>query len=285
MLSAPEIRKLAGGSGDEYLFDFSVIDSETYQPLLIALQHFAPKNIVDLGFSCDQMAEELITGEFSETVMQSAAKNRTNYVRNMIELLSHILKKSTVLESLELSNIELKKDQLSKLCDAIEKCTRLKKITINRVLIGDDGLMCILNSLNPSTIKRIRVTECGLTKNSTQVILDFIKSKKENEGIKEFEVAPGDLPKADIDAIAKQLGSKKIKIKTPQKKSLEQLQKENEELKEELERLKSQVSAVKYNDRVYVIGKGASQFVRFLGSVESRIRDLEEQRSSMETFL
>ena len=92
MLSAAEVRKLAEGTGDEYFFDFSVINGEFYQQLLVTLQHFGVRNIGHIGFSCDRLASELRSGQgkLSTTVMESIAKKRTHYVVNIIELLCHL---------------------------------------------------------------------------------------------------------------------------------------------------------------------------------------------------
>ena len=285
MISAVEVRKLAQGSGDEYFFDFSTISAQCYQTLLVTLQHFGVRNITAIGFNCDRMAEEMRRGsKLSTTVLDSIAKHRTHYIRNIVELLSHLLRKSTALETVVLSNVEMKMDQFTKLCSAFSKCGQLKKVVLNRVFVGDDGLRVLLNALNPNTITSLTVKECGLSHASMQVIKSFLQGRTSSTGISQFVVSPKEFQSSDLDIIDGLLNKSQQSAPRVMKRSLEELRRENAELKAELVRLRESVCAVKYNDRVFIIGKDADEFVKFLGEVGDRITQLEQQKASMESF-
>ena len=285
MISAAELRKLAQGSGDEYLFDFSIINAQVYQSLFMTLQHFGVRNIASLGFSCDRLAEETRRGaKLSTVVIDSIAKHRTHYVQNIVELLSHLLRKSVSLDTVILSNIDLKTEMLSRLCNSFPKCGQLKKVTFNHIMFGDEGLRVVLAGLASSNVTSVTIKNCGLSHASIDAIKTFISGSR---SLREFIVSPREFPPGDldeIDAALSKCSSPILEAQTYKRKTVEELRRENAELKAELARLRNSVCAVKYNDRVFVIGKDADKFVQFMGEVGDRISQLEQQKSAMESF-
>jgi hypothetical protein len=280
MLQDGEIRQLAEGSGGTFIFDVSTINARFYEPLLRSLQRFAPAKIEQIAFTRDRLAQERVGAEagtpMSTTVLESIARNRANYVRNIVELLAHVIPKSVILWSVSLSNIELTQEQLLKLCQAFAKSRVLKKVSFHRVPIGDSGLNILLSHLND--VRSISLTLCALTRESTHAILAFVDNKRET--IATFQVSPAEFPPGDITRINDALsGSGQGR---GQKRSLTMLRRENEELKAELARLRQSVNAVLLRDNVFVVGKGAEEFVRFLREIGGRLQDMENRRAQME---
>jgi hypothetical protein len=282
MLQDCEIRQLAEGSGGTFIFDVSIIDARFYEPLLRSLQRFAVTRIEQIAFTRDRLAEERVNAEagaqMSTTVLQSIARNRTNYVPNIVELLAYVIPKSAILRSVSLSNIELTQEQLVKLSQAFAKSQVLKTVSFHQVPMGDRGLSILLNHLKG--IRSISLMFCALTRESTDVILRFIDARRET--IAKFEVSPTEIPPGDITRINEALSGP-----APgrgQRKSLETLRTENEELKAELSRLRQSVNAVPLYENVLVVGKGAEEFVKFLRGIDARLLDLENGRAQMEHF-
>jgi hypothetical protein len=56
---------------------------------------------------------------------------------------------------------------------------------------------------------------------------------------------------------------------------LANLERENQELKIALDRLRQSVSAIEFKKGVFIVGKGASEFMEFLAEIEKKIQQLE----------
>ena len=59
---------------------------------------------------------------------------------------------------------------------------------------------------------------------------------------------------------------------------------ENAQLRKELSELRSSLNAVKYNDTVFVVGKGAEEFVNYISDIEAKIKNLEDQKAANGSF-
>ncbi|KAK8881501.1 hypothetical protein M9Y10_004237 [Tritrichomonas musculus] len=59
---------------------------------------------------------------------------------------------------------------------------------------------------------------------------------------------------------------------------------ENAQLRKELAELRSSLNAVKYNDNVFIVGKGAEEFVNYISDIEAKIKNFEDQKSKNGSF-
>lgn len=309
MLSDDIVRQLANGEGGIYHFDLSVIANEFYEPLLRTLQHFAQKKVDSLGFTCDELqrAEQraLAGHQMPVNVLNSIAKTKSHYIRNVVELVVHVLPRSTRIREITLSNLSIRKDQWLRIATAMGRSTSLHNINLTRIQIGNDGLQALLTSLDPNQIETISISYCGLSDASLVDIIAFIEKKNDDiakgGGIRVFSVSKTEFNDDSRRQISEALGTyvatpkkpspKKIaeKQKRSQQKAfqrdkeieeLKQLEQENLNLKQELLDLRQSVDAVQYNDDVFIVGKNAEHFIQFITEVESKIKALEAQKEA-----
>lgn len=205
MLSEQEIRALSGGTGNTFLFDLSVISSDQYESLFRTLEHFAKKQIAKLGFSCDELfrAEQKALGgrPIPLHILNSIAKTRSNYTRNIVELLSFILPRSTRLLEVKLSYLSIRKEHLIRLINAFGQSTTLENISFSKVLLGDALLDLLLQTLDPNQIKSITIQYCGITRKSMPKIIEFIQRKdpklSTNGGLVNFTISQTEITAED----------------------------------------------------------------------------------------
>lgn len=214
MLSEEEIRQLANGTGSIYHFDFSKISGDKYKPLLCTLQHFAKKKVESIGFSCDELfkaQQRSLSGhQMPIYVLNSIAKTQSHYVRNIIELLCLVLPRSNRLKEIVLSNLNIKKESLSRLIEAMSHSPSLENINLSKMPIGDDVFNLMLQKLDPNQIKCIMATHCGITRNCVDSIISFIGRKDQqitkNGGISQITLSKTEIPNEDQRRIQEALG-------------------------------------------------------------------------------
>jgi hypothetical protein len=295
MLSEDTIRELSHGSGSDYYFDFSQIHSDYYEPLFRTLQRFAITRIDSLGFSCDELARQesraVKENLLSEGVLTSIAKTKIHYSRNMIELLCYIAPKSSRLNSIQFSNLTIRREHLERLSVALARSTSLKSLRFSHCALGDSGVHALLLGLNPNKIESISIVRCGITGVSTDDILEFIARRTTlGVGLHSFEVSPSEIPDADRRKITAAVSgrSEVTPPATPQRApipeeepidfeaadrraNIDRLKHENRSLQMQIDALREMVNAVKYNESVYVVGPGAPEFVMYLNQLEQRL--------------
>ena len=300
MLSEGVLRQLSRNSNGNFTFDFSTISADQYEPLFRTLQRFCLKNVDSLGFSCDELAKyqgrPLEGNTLPPYVQSSIAKKKTHYVRNMVELLCYVVQKSTRLTEVQFSNLTLRMEHLQRLSTAFGKSKSLKAIVFSRVDMGDEGIRALLTGLDPNTLESITIVKCGITGACTEDILQFIARRREvGVGLNTFEVSQSEIVDADRRRIQAALtgiplspstrGASFVSesdsdgsFVTDRKERITQLREENRSLKEQIRALKEMVNAVKFGDSVFVVGKGAPEFVMYLNDVEQRLVALDQTR-------
>jgi hypothetical protein len=80
---------------------------------------------------------------------------------------------------------------------------------------------------------------------------------------------------AITDALGPSRGRELRHLRCREIAELANLKRENRELKIALDRLRQSVSTIKCKDGVFIVGKGASEFVEFLAEIEKKIRQFE----------
>ena len=303
MLNIDTLKQIAEPSDQSgrYIFDLSTISTEYYEPLLKTLQKFAQKNVVSLGFTCEELRKaekRKVTGQqIPQRVLQSIAKKKTHYVRNVVELLCHILPKRTNLKEIVISSINLKPEFISRLAVAFSQSDSLQNIVFSYVNLMDSGLEIILSQISPNILKSLTFFNCSLSPASTNKILGFLAKKNPDGNLQEFIVSKTEFSDEDRRRIFDALGvdvpeprmvsrqpksspprKKAQNILTPEEIELEHLREENANLRNQLRSLRESVNAVQYSENVFVVGKGAEEFIKFLKTVESKIAKLEGKK-------
>ena len=127
---------------DIFEFDFSCISSNYYEPLFRTLQRYAVNNIDSLGFNCDEQAkyESLFVkgSPLPKKIANSIARTKTNYIKNMVELICYIIPKSNKIQELKFSNILIPRESFERISKSFEKSKSLISINFSRVLLEND---------------------------------------------------------------------------------------------------------------------------------------------------
>ncbi|OHT06330.1 hypothetical protein TRFO_25599 [Tritrichomonas foetus] len=218
MISHEEIRAIADGKGSVYHFDLSKISGDYYEPLLKTLQHFAKKNIESLGFNCDELfhaEQKLLIGKpMPVNVLNSIAKTKSHYIRNVVELVCHVIPRSTTLLEITLSNLNIKKDYISRIISAFSHSPSLETINLVKIPLGDESFRVLLKYIDPNQIKNITIMYCGITEVSLKDILDFIYRKDENVtkngGIENFVISRAEISQNGQNKIQEALKNKSV---------------------------------------------------------------------------
>jgi hypothetical protein len=302
-LSEAVLRELSTGSGGDYFFDFSDIHSRHYDSLLRTLQRFALKSVDAIGFSCDKLAAcESDHAPLPATVLSSIAHTKTQYVRNTIELLCYVVPNSDRLSSVFISNLQIKREQLARMSIAFGRSRALRELRFSGVRMQDDGLRVLLTGLNPNILEAIAIVECGITARSTDDILKFITRKDRiGAGLRVFDVSPNEISEANRNRIgaflsgnlpttstidgteqeAEEEGSEESEfdiVKIEREGRIRQLREDNRLLKEQIKALMGLTDAVKVNDSIFIVGRGATAFLGHLNEMEQRLITLDAQQ-------
>ena len=304
MLSETILRQISRNSKASFDFDFSSISSEFYEPLFRTLQRYSLKNIDSIGFNCDEMAKYdslVVKGSHRpKTITSSIAKTKTNYIRNMVELLCYVIPKSTRIKEIRFSNILIQPEHFSRLAQAFAKSTSLKSLSFTRVLLENDGLRIFLSYLDPNKLETLKFVKCRLSDEVADDIVNFISQKKNKlEGLRSFEVSPEEfsdfviqritafvngaenqtsfLPPASETEIDPDNEMEELES-IERQRVLNSLREENRNLKNQIKALKEMVNAVTFGESLFVVGQGAPDFVSYLNDVEQRLVDLDGGR-------
>lgn len=216
MLSEATLKQLSVTTEDsKYDFDLSTIDVSLYEPLFRTLQHFAKKNIVSLGFNCSQLwkfkehhpINSSINCSMPSYIETSIANNKSHYSRNIIELLSFVIPRSTTLQEIRLSNILFKREHIERLATVIASSRSIKTLVFYQLELGDEKVRALLNILNPNTLWHISLIRCYITGAITNDILRFIQRRTDaKNGIQSFEVSSSEFSNSDKRKIQAALG-------------------------------------------------------------------------------
>lgn len=306
MLTDDVVRQLANGDGAVYHFDLSKIASEFYEPLLRTLQHFAIRKIDSLGFTCDEMArseQRAMAGkQVPVAVLNSIAKTKSHFMRNVVELICFVLPRSSRIAELTLSNLTIRKDYWERIVSAISHSTSLESVNISKVRVGVEGIRLLMKELDPNQIRSVSINYCGAAEENTDDIINFIKRKDpgyaKNGGIQMFQISRAEIPEDQQKRIQEALGIreaspvkrtplKPISPRQTNRRSEEKelaeitaLEKENEELRAELAKIRAEIKAVEYNEDVFIVGNDAEELVKFIAGMEDKIKELERLKES-----
>lgn len=295
MLSGEVLRSLSTGHGKEYCFDFSQIPSDRYESLFTTLQKFAINSVTKLGFNCDTLKNFPDPSKLPHKVAGSIAKKKSNYIKNMVELLYHIVPKSRITE-IVIGNLTLFPEQLGRLASSFSRSPVLKSITFYGVTVGDDGIQIFLKTLNPNKIERLVFNDCDLTSGSVDTILAFISRRNVTSGgIQSFDISGNSIPENDLQAVEQALYNKEVSLSpnkaatvgTPRRYSkdlnyndpyleeIAKLKEENQMLKNQIKALSEMKVSAELQGSIFVVGTGGPQFVTYLGELEDKLIEID----------
>jgi hypothetical protein len=183
-------------------------------------------------------------------------------------------------------------DHLTRVVTALSRSTSLRIVHFAQIRLGDEGVLTLLHGLDPNQIETISLAGCGVSHASLGEILAFIGRKdprlSRSDGIKTIDISMPSLSEPDQRAITDALGIRAPNRETrkriealARKREMAELQKldtENRELKITFDKLLQSVPAVAFKEDVFIVGKGASEFVEFLTEIERKIGQLESGR-------
>jgi hypothetical protein len=309
LLSDEVLRQLSTGSDGQYFFDFSQIHRDHYEPLFRTLQRFALKGVDMIGFSCNRLADcQSDDSPLPSAVISSIAQTKIHYARNMVELLCYVVPKSSRLSAVHFSNLTIRREHLERLSSAFGKSRVLRSLHFSRVELQDDGFRALLLALNPNTLESVEIVKAGLRATAMEDILRFIGRRvRIGSGLRAFEVSPSEIPDSDRRRIAVAVSGRsrspsqtahrpaRLLESEPEPEALSddsefdvakidrqgriiQLREENRMLADQIKALKEMVDAVKINDSVFVVGRGAPDFVMYLNDIEQRLVALDSHQ-------
>lgn len=305
MLSTEVIRSLAKGEGNTYLFDFSTIPSPHYESLFRTLLDFLKTNGQIIGFNCDELACITDRTNIPDNIKTSIAKKKTNYIKNMVELLSHVIPRSTTITELIISNIVLYPEHIKKLSGSFARSNILRKLTFNKVPLGDQGIQMLVGSLDPNKIESIIIKDCGVTSASTESIIAFINRRiSKNDGIKVFDIDEQDMVPSDIRKIKALINNQNEQREATQKpvpstppredfpednmdqddaisREIAALREENSMLRNQIKALSEMKASAELSGSIFVVGTGGPQFVNYLGDIEDKLLEIDRNTRFM----
>jgi hypothetical protein len=294
LLSESNLRRLSKGNAGQYHFDFSTIHCDQYEVLFRTLQRFAVTEVDSLGFSCDELAlcDRQNEALMPLNVQASIARRKLHYIRNMVELLCYLIGKSTRLSDIQFSNLIIRREHIDRLSATFGRSKYLKSLSLTSVLIGDDGLRALLHGLNPNVIEIMSIIKCGITGLSTDAIINFINRRTDPKvGIRVFQVSPSEVSDAhrrriiaSLTGIQESVAPDAFEDDGPDVEQIErsaridELRSDNKSLRDQIRALREMANAVRFNDSVFVVGKGAPDFVLYLNEIEQRLVALDSRR-------
>lgn len=271
-----QILALSTGS-HPYLFDFSVLKSKDYEKLFRSLTKFAVSDVESLGFM-----------KRDKSSADSIAARKSNYIKNMIELLYYVLPRNKSLKELAFYNLDLQAANTDRFCLSLGRSDVLKVLTFSRTKISTKLLSSILVQLNPNKITHLHFKNCDLDNQATQVFFDFLdrKTVKLGVGISLIHLIEPKMSDENVTSITERVNQAPAQVQpfnvktaefvplpTPesQEQSLLELQDQNRALKNHLRRLLEVQKDCEKANAVYIAGSGAKAFSAHLDDILNRL--------------
>ena len=311
MLSQDVIRQLSSGSDKEYIFDFSLIPSDRYEPLFRTLQKFCvTPNVEIIGFNCDALAQIKDQDRIPPDIKNSIAKHKKSYVRNIVELLYFCVPKSKYITEVRFSNLVIPHDNFTRLCTAFARSLSFKKLSVQSCTIQDSSVDSLFRTFDPNKVNTIILERCGLSSSVITPALAFIRRKTvpDTEGIQTISFFGNEIPNSELQKIENALNPTKMlqdAIRTaasvPQNQKvsetgeeraidshqeeilfeIESLRNENQMLRNQIKALKEMKASSELNGSIFVVGTGSPQFVSYLSEVEEKLIEIDQNTCFM----
>lgn len=310
MLSNEFLRQIARGTNNEYVFDFSIISSENYEPLFRTLQKFCINNVDSLGFSCDAITSYANNPNKMPTdILKSIAKNKKSYIRNMVELLCYCVPKSSKITELVFSNLQIAYEYLARMSGSFARSKSLIRIVFRNCSIDNPGIEAMFRSLDPNKIESITIQNCNLTNQIIPSAIAFAQRKSVQEGgittinLDGNNLAQSDLlrlnqalsplpkktvqsiPRPFLDEVAPEEFSDEASFPDSNMNAVQAeiaaLKSENQMLRNQIKALREMKASSEMNGSIFVVGTGAPQFVSYLGEVEEKLLSIDQNTKFM----
>lgn len=269
MCTEATLLRIGNSDGSRFDFDVSKINKDLYRDLLSTLKEYGKRKIVSLGLNCNarQRKEYRATEEYQNSIFA----HHEHCILNFVELFAFLIANSESITEVTFSALQLSQGLIAKIAKGASLSNKLVSIAFTNTTIGDQNLQAILSVLNTNVIRRLTFWNCNLTSQSTPFILDFLAKGN----IHQFNVSRTEFTNEEIDRIRQSLSPEAIDEEPIADhmgvKVAEDLRVENQRLREKIKELRKSMNAIKYRDGVYIVGKGAHEFIDFIESVEEKI--------------
>lgn len=186
MLSRDELRRLSTGSGGSFIFDLSKIRHTHYEPLMKGLENFGIHMVYKLTFNVDLNKNFSKAAELKPVITYSIATVVPKYFKRLVLLLKRMLAESTILKEVHFEGIKIPKKELESISHVLTKPSSLELIEFKDIPIPDKDVSALFRSFGSSKIPDIVFTNCEITDESTDAIVEYLNKYTATHGIKKI---------------------------------------------------------------------------------------------------
>lgn len=283
MLSLEEFNNIACLEKGQYHLDLSVLNKDLLNPILRTIETFGPSYFEVLTISCirlNEMAEtfeaKCLNQQYPPYILNSIAINVPNYIKYFLSKLNTLVSSSKVLMEMHFILIKCDTEDLINFCQIARRSQSLKLFDITGISIGNKTLQEMTYHLSYNqNIQYVYFKNCNLTNESISIFIEYvtnIRTKFGRKGLIELDLSGNNISPQSFSMVVKALNT----FDAPQQTKEVDLEKENRFLKEEIMKMKEIVREVKENGKLFIVGDGAEDLIRFMKSIEDRISMLEK---------
>ncbi|EAY22205.1 hypothetical protein TVAG_093790 [Trichomonas vaginalis G3] len=280
MLSIEELKSIGGGEKNAFSFDLSSINSESLPALFAAIEKHGPYLIVSLNFNCDLVSDIDYHNGDPESISRSIAVSTPNFAHLVALCVVSLLKKSKIIETLHLANIEFEESDILQIFKHIIP-SKIHKFILHQVPLSPNAVSKIFKVITKHDIRSLTLRHCEITDESVPKIISCIKANRVQFGknLRKLDISDNDLSDDSLDQIGTILQTPISKIREEaddHSQEIERLRNENEDLKVQIERLLLMQSEIENHNALFVIGEGAPQLIERMKSIGQRVQQLSQ---------
>lgn len=271
-----DFQVLGHAENGTYHFDLSEISSDVYTPLLSAIANYANDSIIQLVFSCSQLADcDESSGKLTNTVKKSIALKVKGYSRKLTQLIIKILKESKILKSVHLISTDTDTEELIAISQAAQRCQSLETIEFTDINIFDRNIKAIAVELSKAKIKSAVFKHCGLSDFCIPVMVKYAQIARKrfgDRGLREIDLSDNEISETEFAKVIAALNNSSTVSNEDEERRIE---KENEELRTEIARLRGIIEEVEERNALFIVGDGARELVAKMKQIDQRVKLLE----------
>lgn len=169
------------GNGDmvSCTYDFSEIPDSYYEGFFNGLPQLLYKKVKTVRFCNDAILKIEKQHDATDSELKNFKKTikycNSNYSHYLAKIIWRVLPRSKLLNSLTLDRIPLRSDEFRNIADSARKCKSLRSITFSNIDIKDEDFVYFIEKVSPYRLERIEFTNCQLTADIYNTVLEFIK--------------------------------------------------------------------------------------------------------------
>ena len=186
MLSRDELRRLSTGTGGSFVFDLSKIRHTSYEPLMKGLESFGIHMVHKLTFNVNLKQNFSQAAELKPVISYSIATVVPKYFKRLVLLCKRMLAVSTILKEIHFDGIKIPKQELGTIARILSKPSSLELIEFSNIPILDKDLSTLFRNFGSSKIPNITFSNCGITDESLDAIVEYLNKYTAAHGIKKI---------------------------------------------------------------------------------------------------